>query len=99
MDRSRVNPASAVSSQIRASNAEVDVEGLNPWCELYDMREIQKRKKEKRLLLLFGHRSAPSRIVKCLWEVFVCGVVLVACVCVSVPGVLFSVGVCVCVTC
>jgi len=33
---------------------------------------------------------------KCLWEVFVWGVVLVVCVCVSVSGVLFSVGVCVC---
>jgi len=29
----------------------------------------------------------------------VTGVVLVVCVCVSVSGVLFSVGVCVCVTC
>ena len=38
----------------------------------------------------------PSSVVKCLCEVFVRGVVLVVCVCVSVSGVLFSVGVCVC---
>jgi len=38
----------------------------------------------------------PSSVVKCLWGVFVWGVVLVVCVCVSVSGVLFSVGVCVC---
>ena len=40
--------------------------------------------------------APPSSGVKCLWEVFVWGVVLVVCVCVSVSGVLFSVGVCVC---
>ena len=44
--------------------------------------------------------APPSSVVKCLWEVFVWGVVLVVCVCVcvcvSVSGVLFSVGVCVC---
>jgi len=42
--------------------------------------------------------APPSSIVKCLWGVFVlgiCGFVLVVCVCVSVSGVLFSVGVCV----
>jgi len=39
--------------------------------------------------------AAPSSVVKCLWEVFVRGVVLVVCVCVSLSGVLFSVGVCV----
>jgi len=37
-----------------------------------------------------------TSVVKHLWEVFVWGVVLVVCVCVSVSGVLFSVGVCVC---
>jgi len=36
--------------------------------------------------------APPSSVVKCLWEVFVWGVVLVLCVCVSVSGVLFSVG-------
>ena len=40
--------------------------------------------------------APPSSVVKCLWEVFVWGVVLVVCVCVSVSGVMFSVGVCVC---
>jgi len=40
--------------------------------------------------------APPSSVVKCLWEVFVWGVVLVVCVCVSVLGVLFSVGVCAC---
>jgi len=40
--------------------------------------------------------APPSSVVKCLWEVFVWGDVLVVCVCVSVSGVLFSVGVCVC---
>jgi len=39
--------------------------------------------------------APPSSVVKSLWEVFVWGVVLVVCVCVSVSGVLFSVGVCV----
>ena len=36
---------------------------------------------------------------KCLWEVFVWvfGVLFLSCACVSVLGVLFSVGVCVCV--
>jgi len=43
--------------------------------------------------------NVPSSVVKCLWVVFVWGVVLVVCVCVSVSGVLFSVAVCVCVTC
>jgi len=45
--------------------------------------------------------APPSSVVKCLWEVFVggWGVVLVVCVCVLVSGVLFPVGVCVCVTC
>jgi len=42
--------------------------------------------------LLCSH--SPWSVVKCLWEVFVWGVVLVVCVCVSVSGVLFSVGVC-----
>jgi len=37
--------------------------------------------------------APPSIVNKCLWEVFVWGVVLVVCVCVSVSGVLFSVGV------
>ena len=43
----------------------------------------------------------PSSVVKCLWEVFAWGfgVLLLSCACVSVSGVLFSVGVCVCVTC
>jgi len=40
--------------------------------------------------------APPSSVVKCLWEVFVWGVVLVVCVCVSVSGMLFSVGLCVC---
>jgi len=39
--------------------------------------------------------APPSSVVKCLWEVLVWGVVLVVCVCVSVSGVVFSVGVCV----
>ena len=43
--------------------------------------------------------ASPSSVVKCVWEVFVWGVVLVVCVCVSVSGVVFSLGVCVCVTC
>jgi len=40
-------------------------------------------------------------VVKCLWEVFVWGfgVLFLTCACVSVSGVLFSVGVCVHVTC
>jgi len=40
-------------------------------------------------------------VVECLWEVFVwgCGVLFLSCVSVSVSGVLFSVGVYVCVTC
>ena len=43
--------------------------------------------------------APPSSLVKCLWEVFVWGfwVLFLSCVCVSGPGVLFSVGVCVCV--
>ena len=41
-------------------------------------------------------RRATFELVKCLWEVFVWGFgVFLSCVCVSVPGVLFSVGVCV----
>ena len=42
--------------------------------------------------------APPSSVVKCLWEVFVWGfgVLFLPCVCVSVSGVLFSVGVCVC---
>jgi len=42
--------------------------------------------------------APPSSVVKCLWEVFVWGfgVFFLTCVCVSVSGVLFSVGVCVC---
>jgi len=43
--------------------------------------------------------AAPSSVVQCLWEVFVWGFVLVVCVCVSLSGVLFSVGVCAPVTC
>jgi len=41
--------------------------------------------------------APPSSVVKCAWEVFAWGfgVLLLSCVCVS--GVLFSVGVCVCV--
>jgi len=43
--------------------------------------------------------APPSSVVKCLWGVFVWrfGVLFVSCVCVSVSGVLFSAGVCVCV--
>jgi len=42
--------------------------------------------------------APPSSVVKCLWEVFVrgFGVLFLSCACVSVSGVLFSVGVCVC---
>ena len=44
--------------------------------------------------------APPSSVVKCLWEVFVWGFGVLflscACVCVSLSGVLFSVGVCVC---
>ena len=41
--------------------------------------------------------APPSSVVKCLWEVFVLGVWgVVLVVCVSVSGVLFPVGVCVC---
>jgi len=45
--------------------------------------------------------APPSSVVKCLWEVFVWGfgVLFLSCACVSVSGVLFSVGVCVCMTC
>jgi len=41
--------------------------------------------------------APPSSVIKCLWEVFVWGfgVLFLSCVCVSVSGVLFSVGVCV----
>ena len=43
--------------------------------------------------------SPPSSVVQCLWEVFVWGfrVLFLSCACVSVSGVLFSVGECVCV--
>jgi len=42
--------------------------------------------------------APPSSVFKCLWDVFVLGfgVLFLSCVCVSVSGVLFSVGVCVC---
>jgi len=42
--------------------------------------------------------ALPSSVVKRLWEVFVCGfgVLFLSCACVSVSGVLLSVGVCVC---
>ena len=45
-----------------------------------------------------GDRDSAAFLLMCLWEVFawVWGVVLVVCVCMSVSGVLFSVGVCVC---
>ena len=45
--------------------------------------------------------APPLSVVECLWEVLVWGfgVLFLSCVCVSVSGVLFSVGVCVCVTC
>jgi len=45
--------------------------------------------------------APPSRVVKCLWEVFGWGfgVLFLSCVGLSVSEVLFSVGVCVCVTC
>jgi len=45
--------------------------------------------------------AAPSSVVKCLWEVFVWGVVLVVCVrvCVVVGGVVLCRCVRVCVTC
>ena len=38
-----------------------------------------------------------SSVVKCVWEVFVWGfrVLFLSCVCMSVSGVLFAVGVCV----
>ena len=39
--------------------------------------------------------AAPSSVVKCLWEVFVWGVVLVVCVCVVVGGVVLCRCVCV----
>jgi len=43
--------------------------------------------------------APPSSVVKCLCEVLVWGfgVLFLSCACVSVPGVLLSVGVCVCV--
>ena len=43
--------------------------------------------------------APPSSAIQCLWGVFVWGfgVLFLSCVCVSVSGVLFSVGVCVCV--
>ena len=50
--------------------------------------------------LLVVLRSAPSSVVKCLWEVFVWGfgVLFLSCVCVCVGGVvLCSLSVCVCV--
>jgi len=45
--------------------------------------------------------APPSSVVKCFWGVFVRGfeVLFLSSVCVSVSGVLFSVGVCVCATC
>ena len=45
-----------------------------------------------------AYESAIGHVVKGLWEVFVWrfGVLFLPCVCVSVSGVLFSVGVCVC---
>ena len=45
--------------------------------------------------------APPSSVVKCVWEVFAWGfgVLFLSCVCVSVSGVLFSIGVYVCVTC
>jgi len=44
--------------------------------------------------------APPSSVVKCLWEAVVwgVGVLFLSCACVPVSGVLFSVGVCVCVT-
>ena len=42
--------------------------------------------------------APPSSVVRGVWEVFVGGLGCCSCrVCVSVSGVLFSVGVCVCV--
>ena len=43
--------------------------------------------------------APPSSVMRCLWVAFVwgCGVLFLSCECVSVSGVLFSVGVCVCV--
>jgi len=38
--------------------------------------------------------APPSSVVKCLWEVFVWGVVLVVCVCVGVGGVVLCWCVC-----
>jgi len=54
----------------------------------------------KRRLLSFWPPMArffSLSVVKCLWEVFVWGfgVLFLSCACVSVSGVLFSVGVCV----
>jgi len=48
-----------------------------------------------------GLSCATFSVVKCLWEVFVWGfgVLFLSCACVSVSGVLFAVGVCVCVSC
>ena len=45
--------------------------------------------------------APPSSVVKWLWGMFVWGfgVLFLSCACVSVSGVLFSVGVYVCVTC
>jgi len=42
--------------------------------------------------------APPSSVVRCVWEVFVWGfgVLFLSCVRVSVSGVLFSIGVCVC---
>jgi len=39
--------------------------------------------------------APPSSVVKCLWEVFVWGFGVLFLLCVSVSGMLFSVGVCV----
>jgi len=46
-------------------------------------------------MFTYSLKRAPSSAVKCLWGVRlgVWGVVLVVCACVSVSGVLFSVGV------
>ena len=46
----------------------------------------------------FAADAPPSSVIKCLRAVFVLGfgVLFLSCVCVSVSGVLFSVGLCVC---
>jgi len=52
-------------------------------------------------LLRERRRYFTVRPLKCLWKVFIWGfgVLFLSCACVSVSGVLFSVGMCVCVTC